>query len=69
MKTVYVETSILSYLTARLSRDLLAAAHQQVTRDWWECRRARFEVFISPLVEQEARREATLAPKSAHLKN
>ncbi|MEI6147525.1 MAG: type II toxin-antitoxin system VapC family toxin [bacterium] len=56
MKTVYVETSILSYLTARPSRDLLAAAHQQVTRDWWEVRRARFEVFISPLVEQEARR-------------
>lgn len=56
MKTVYVETSILSYLTARPSRDLLAAAHQQVTRDWWEGQRARFEVFISPLVEQEARR-------------
>ena len=56
MKTVYVETSILSYLTARPSRDLLAAAHQQVTREWWEGPRARFEVFISPLVEQEAQR-------------
>jgi predicted nucleic acid-binding protein len=56
MKTVYVETSILSYLTARPSRDLLAAAHQQVTREWWDGRRGRFEVFISPLVEQEARR-------------
>ena len=56
MKTVYVETSVLSYLTARPSRDLVATAHQQVTRDWWEGQRARFEVFISPLVEQEARR-------------
>jgi predicted nucleic acid-binding protein len=56
MKTVYVETSILSYLTARPSRDLLAAAHQQVTREWWDGRRKRFEVFISPLVEREARR-------------
>jgi len=56
MKTIYVETSILSYLTARPSRDLLAAAHQQVTREWWDTRRERFEVFISPLVEQEAQR-------------
>ena len=56
MKTVYVETSILSYLTARPSRDLLAAAHQQITRDWWDGQRARFEVFISPLVEEEALR-------------
>ena len=56
MKTVYVETSILSYLTARPSRDLLAAAHQQVTREWWDGQRRRFEVFVSPLVEQEARR-------------
>ena len=50
MKTVYVETSILSYLTARPSRDLLAAAHQQVTRTWWDLHRTRVEVFISPLV-------------------
>jgi predicted nucleic acid-binding protein len=56
MKSVYIETSVVSYLTARPSRDLLAAAHQQVTRDWWDGQRARFEVFISPLVEQEARR-------------
>jgi hypothetical protein len=36
--TVYVETSVVSYLTARPSRDLLLAAHQQVTRDWWATR-------------------------------
>ena len=56
MKTVYVETSILSYLTARPSRDLLAAAHQQITREWWDGPRGRFEVFVSALVEQESRR-------------
>ena len=56
MKTVYIETSILSYLTSRPSRDLLAAAHQQVTQAWWERRRQRFEVFVSPLVAQEAKR-------------
>ena len=56
MKTVYVETSILSYLTARPTRDLLVTARQQMTREWWDTRRAGFEVFVSPLVDQEARR-------------
>ena len=56
MKSVYVETSILSYLTARPTRDLLAAARQQVTSEWWDTCRARFELFVSPLVDQEARR-------------
>lgn len=56
MRTVYVETSIISYLTAQPSRDLIVTAHQQVTRDWWDTERARFDIFISPLVEEEARR-------------
>jgi len=56
MKTVYVETSVLSYLTARPTRDVLAAARQQMTCEWWDTRRARFEVFVSPLVDQESRR-------------
>jgi predicted nucleic acid-binding protein len=49
-----VETTVLSYLTARPSRDLVVAGHQQVTRDWWENRRSAFEVYISQLVVQEA---------------
>ena len=56
MKSVYVETSVISYLTARLSRDLLAAAHQQVTREWRDYHRHRFELFISPMVLDEASR-------------
>ncbi len=56
MKTVYVETSILSYLTARPTRDLLAAARQQMTREWWDTCRMRFDLFVSPLVEQEVQR-------------
>ena len=66
---VYLETSVVSYLTAFPSRDLVVAGHQQVTRDWWS-RRARFDVFVSDAVLQEvsrgnpeaaARRTAALA--------
>lgn len=59
---VYLETTIISYLTASPSRDLVQAAHQQVTRDWWE-RRARFELFVSQAVLDEAARGDTQAAK------
>ncbi len=52
--TVYVETSIVSYLAARPSRDLITAAHQQLTTQWWATRRAAFRLHISELVVQEA---------------
>jgi len=53
--SVYVETSVISYLTGRPSRDLIVAAHQQITREWWE-RRERFGLFVSEAVHFEARR-------------
>jgi hypothetical protein len=52
---LYIETSFISYLTARPSRDLIVAAQQQVTREWWENRRSQFETYISQLVIQEAK--------------
>jgi predicted nucleic acid-binding protein len=52
--SVYLETSVISYLTARPSRDIVLAGHQQTTRDWWQTRRSLFEVCISELVLQEA---------------
>lgn len=52
--TVYIETSVISYLTAKPSRDLIVAAHQQMTIDWWETALPNFEVFISPVVIEEA---------------
>jgi hypothetical protein len=52
---VYVETTIVSYLVARPSRDLIIAAHQQITQDWWENHRTDFDLFVSQLVIQEAR--------------
>jgi predicted nucleic acid-binding protein len=54
--TIYVETSVISYLTARLSNDAIIAAHQKLTYEWWEHRRSDFELYTSQLVTQEARR-------------
>ncbi len=51
---VYVETSVISYLTSRPSRDLLVAARQEATREWWELRQNAFQPLISNLVLQEA---------------
>jgi hypothetical protein len=51
---VYVETTVISYLTARPSNELVAAAHQEITKEWWATKRESFDVFISELVLQEA---------------
>ena len=51
---VYVETSVISYLAARPSRDLITAARQQLTHEWWRRRRPHFEVHASQLVLDEA---------------
>ena len=51
---VYLETTIPSYVMARPSRDLVTAAHQQITREWWETRRQDFDLFISQMVLDEA---------------
>ena len=54
--TVYIETSIISYLTARPSRDLIVAGHQQITVDWWDSIRPQVDCFVSPFVIDEASR-------------
>jgi hypothetical protein len=54
--TVYIETSIVSYLTAKPSRDLIVAGHQQITQEWWENMRPKVECFVSPFVIQEVSR-------------
>lgn len=50
--SVYVETTIPSYLTAWPSRDLVRSAHQQITREWWS-KRDMFDLYSSRLVLQE----------------
>jgi hypothetical protein len=54
MPTVYVETSIISYLAARPAGSLVAQVRQQTTRDWWTTRRADFELVVSQVVLDEA---------------
>lgn len=51
---VYVETTIVSYLTGRPSRDVVIAGHQQITHEWWDTRRENYELCISEVVLDEA---------------
>jgi len=53
--SVYLETSFVSYLTAKPSRNLIVAAHQSITSDWWENQRQLFDLFISQVVVDEAK--------------
>jgi hypothetical protein len=53
-KKVYIETSILSYYTARPSRDLIVAARQEITRELWPILLEQYDLYISALVIQEA---------------
>ena len=53
---VYLETTVVSYLTARPNRDVVMAGHQQSTQEWWENRKQDFRVVASQLVLQEAGR-------------
>ncbi|HUU84491.1 MAG TPA: type II toxin-antitoxin system VapC family toxin [Phycisphaerae bacterium] len=51
--TVYLETSIIGYLTSRPSRDLITAANQQLTHEWWNDHRESFDIFVSQFVIDE----------------
>jgi len=52
---LYMETTIPSYLTSWPSRDLIIAAHQQVTREWWKKWKSSFEIYVSQLVVDEVK--------------
>lgn len=54
--SVYIETSIIGYLTTRLSNLLVAASNQQITRQWWDDHRDEFELFVSRFVADECSR-------------
>ena len=54
--SVYLETSVISYLTARISRDIITAANQQLTQEWWEDHRSLYDLYVSQIVLQEISR-------------
>lgn len=54
MATVYVETSIIGYLTARSRESLIFQARQELTRRWWNSSRDRYDLLVSQLVLDEA---------------
>ena len=51
---MYVETTVVSYLTARPSRDLVLTAHQELTQEWWDRCASEYDLYASQLVVQEA---------------
>jgi predicted nucleic acid-binding protein len=51
---VYLETSVVSYLVARHNRDIIVAAHQELTRQWWEQERNQYHLTVSEVVVREA---------------
>lgn len=62
--SVYIETTIVSYIVAGPSRDLIVAAHQQITNEWWKNVRAKVDCFVSSFVIDEAGRgDRVLAPR------
>jgi len=61
--TIYIETSIISYLAAKPSSDLTTAACQHVTTTWWESSRKLYDVVTSALVVTESREGNTLIAK------
>ena len=61
--SVYVETSVISYYTARSSRDIVTAARQTLTQEWWQDARNRFDLYVSVLVVEEAKSGGTEAAR------
>ena len=63
-ETVYIETSIIGYLTVRSSNNLILMANREMTIDWWEKRRSQFILYISQVVLDEvAEGDAEIATK------
>lgn len=55
-ETVYLESTVISYYSARPSRDIVLLAHQQITHEWWAASQNEFDFFISEIVLEEIAR-------------
>ena len=70
MKSVYIETTIPSFITARPSRDVLIAGQQAATVLWWENERHNYKLYVSEHVIAECRRgDVSVAQKRIALIN
>lgn len=54
MDTVYIETSVISYLRQKPANDIVTAAHQLLTHQWWDNERSKYELVVSQYVIDEA---------------
>jgi hypothetical protein len=54
LPTIYLETTVVSFLTGWLSRDVRTARMQSITRDWWNRHRRRHVLYVSDVVFEEA---------------
>lgn len=69
-EAVYIETSILGYLTARSTRDLIIAANIELTRNWWNARRKDFTLYVSQAVLMEtAQGDSEMAAQRLEIAN
>ncbi len=59
MATVYIETSVVSYLTSRESGQVIALSRQMLTKRWWGEGRLSHELFTSQFVIDEASQGAS----------
>ena len=67
---VYIETSVIGYLTARSTKNLIVAGNIETTRDWWQNRRNYFVLYISQVVFDEvAKGDAEIALKRLEILN
>lgn len=67
-ETVYLETSIFGYLTARPSQNLILVANVEVTREWWQLQKNNFQLYVSQVVLDEVSRgDLTIASQRVQL--
>ncbi len=54
MDSVYIETSIISYLRQKPAKEIVTASHQLLTHQWWDYQRTNYDLVVSQYVVDEA---------------
>jgi hypothetical protein len=66
-ETVYIETSILGYLTARSTKNLILAANMEITKDWWDLRRNAFNLYtLEAVLDEVAQGNGAISTQRRH---